>query len=99
MAKKRGRPIGSKKKVRRPKKVIEEIKAPDPPKEVQIPEIPEIEDRMLRYSPRTSQTSMRNKPRCCPECQAMPVVTIQRRRYWTAYRCRKCGHRWDMGTR
>ena len=75
------------------------IKTPDPPKEVQTPEIPEIEDRMLRYSPRTSQTSMRNKPRCCPECQAMPVVTVQRRRHWAVYRCRECGHRWEVGKR
>jgi len=44
----------------------------------------EPQDRMLRY---------RKPP--CPECNASPVVTIQRRGPYASYRCRACGFRFE----
>jgi hypothetical protein len=44
------------------------------------------EDRMTRY---------RRNPRC-PACDAHPTVCIQRRGAWAAFRCRHCGHRFEV---
>jgi len=44
----------------------------------------EPQDRMLRY---------RKPP--CPECNASPVVTIQRRGPYASYRCRACGFHFE----
>lgn len=46
----------------------------------------EPEDRMMRY---------RRNPRC-PACDAHPVVCTQRRGAWAQFRCRECGHRWEV---
>jgi len=43
-------------------------------------------DRMLRYR--------RNAP--CPECQAHPVVCMMRRPGYSKFRCRQCGHVWEI---
>ncbi len=47
----------------------------------------QIEDRMLHY--RRSQG--------CPECKALPVVCMQKKGDYAAYRCRSCGLRWEVG--
>lgn len=46
----------------------------------------EYGDRMLRHR--------RNPP--CPKCGAHPSVCTQRRGAWAAFRCRQCGHRWEV---
>ena len=43
-------------------------------------------DRMLRY---------KRNPRC-PECDAHPVICTIRRISYKAFRCRMCGHRWEI---
>jgi DNA-directed RNA polymerase subunit M/transcription elongation factor TFIIS len=43
-------------------------------------------DRMMRYR--------RTPP--CPACGAHPVVCTQRRGAYAAFRCRQCGHRWEV---
>jgi len=45
-----------------------------------------IQDRMLRYG----------KPRMCPKCGAMPVVTMMKRNEYRLFRCRECSHRWEV---
>ena len=87
MARKRGRP----KKVKKP--VIKELKLPEfveapVPELIAAPQVEVIQDRMARYG--------YQKPRVCPECRAMPVVTMLKRRDYALYRCRKCGHRWEI---
>lgn len=44
------------------------------------------QDRMLRY---------KRNPRC-PECDAHPVICTIRRISYKAFRCRMCGHRWEV---
>ena len=43
-------------------------------------------DRMLRY---------KRNPRC-PVCDAHPVICTIRRISYKAFRCRMCGHRWEV---
>ncbi len=95
------------KKQRRPKKVKpipeEIVKTPVetttiilPPatrEVVPIPElietkIPALQDRMMRYAYR--------KPRSCPQCAASPVITRMKRKNYALYRCRACGHQWEI---
>jgi len=56
---------------------------PVPTEELQTT-MAEPQDRMLRY---------RKPP--CPECNASPVVTIQRRGPYASYRCRACGFHFE----
>ena len=74
------------KKAKKPEKLPE--KAVDiEPEALVVPVTPDqIEDRMLRYS----------KP-SCPECDAFPVVCMGKRGPVASYRCRMCGHRWEVG--
>jgi len=84
--KKRGRP----KKVKDPAPIIEELEIPDIV-EAPIPELlaaPVIQDRMMHYG--------YQKPRYCPECRSMPVVTMLKRRDYALYRCRACGYKWEI---
>ncbi len=47
------------------------------------------EDRVLRY---------RMNPRC-PECSAHPTVCMTRRKFYGFFRCRICGHRFEVDRR
>jgi len=85
---KRGRPkkIDAKpKRGRPPKKAVKPIEAPAPIDPA--PVSTEIQDRMMRYR--------RSAP--CPECGARPVVCMMKRQNYAAFRCRQCGHRWEVG--
>jgi predicted RNA-binding Zn-ribbon protein involved in translation (DUF1610 family) len=53
------------------------------------PEVPLMQDRMLRYR--------RNMP--CPACGNHPNICMMRRGNYAAFRCRSCGHRWEVGER
>ena len=98
MAKKRGRPKkvkpASKAKVKQVAnypafvKLPEVVEAPAP-ELIAAPQVEVIQDRMARYG--------YQKPRVCPECRAMPVVTMLKRRDYALYRCRECGHKWEIG--
>ena len=44
------------------------------------------EDRILRY---------RRNPQC-PQCGAHPVICTIRRISYRVFRCRMCGHRWEV---
>jgi len=81
--KKRGRP---KKAIQKPvkKSAKKQIVKKQPEKRTAA-----IFDRMLRYK--------RNPP--CPECDAHPVVCMMRREKYAAFRCRECGHRWEVDNR
>lgn len=63
--------------------------APSEVTEELIPVAPsEIQDRMMIYrNPRHLH---------CPECDAHPVVCMQQRGSHAIYRCRLCGHRWEV---
>ena len=62
--------------------------------EVEVDPSPQLEttmleggmDRMLRY---------KRNPRC-PKCDAHPVICTIRRISYMAFRCRICGHRWEV---
>jgi len=62
--------------------------------EVKVDPSPQLEttmleggpDRMLRY---------KNSPRC-PACDAHPVICMISRISYKAFRCRICGHRWEV---
>ena len=63
------------------------------PKTSEIPFTPEIqtavltpEDRVLRY---------RTNPRC-PSCDAHPTVCMIRRKNYGFFKCRTCGHRFEV---
>jgi len=63
------------------------------PTERTVDPIPELQntiinghDRMARYQ--------RHPP--CPKCDARPSVCMMRRGKFAAYRCRQCGHRWEV---
>lgn len=63
------------------------IQAEHEPEITEIPISPDqIQDRMMRYA--------RNP--ACPECAAHPVVCMMRRAGYAAFRCRECGHRWEV---
>jgi len=44
------------------------------------------QDRMMRYG---------RNPRC-PKCDAHPVICMVRRPRYKKFRCRVCGHRWEV---
>jgi hypothetical protein len=44
------------------------------------------DDRMKRYT----------KVNACPECKAFPVICTMRRQGYASFRCRECGHRWEI---
>jgi tRNA(Ile2) C34 agmatinyltransferase TiaS len=58
--------------------------APDPLM-LQTPEATAF-DRMARY---------RKNP-ICPQCAAHPVVCIMRMPGYAVFRCRQCGHKWEV---
>ena len=43
-------------------------------------------DRMARHQ----------RSPACPKCDARPVVCMMRRPKFAAFRCRQCGHRWEV---
>ena len=47
---------------------------------------PPLEDRMARFS----------KNPQCPSCAAQPVVCVMRRPGHAVFRCRECGHKWEV---
>ena len=46
-----------------------------------------IQDRMLTY---------RRSYAACPICKAQPVICTMKRVNYRSYRCRECGHRWEV---
>lgn len=73
----------SKQTILRKKELKEEVNI-NPELETII--VKEGTDRMLRY---------KRNPRC-PECDAHPVICTIRRISYKAFRCRICGHRWEV---
>ena len=77
-----------------PKKTILRKKQPEIEEIVKVNPAPQLEttiiedgtDRMLRY---------KRNPHC-PECDAHPVICTIRRISYKAFRCRMCGHRWEV---
>ena len=65
---------------------VELVEAPTP-EPIQT-KIPAMQDRMMRYGYR--------KPRSCPQCSERPVVTRIKRKGYALYRCRACGHQWEI---
>lgn len=52
---------------------------------IQTPEAAPI-DRMARYQ---------RNPKC-PNCGAHPVICMMRRPGYSLFRCRQCGHKWEV---
>ena len=82
---KRGRP--QKKTIQEPPSAI--IARDIPPEELETT-IADVSDRMMHYAERPKGG------KCCPECSAFPVVTVQKRGAYASYRCRECGFRWEV---
>lgn len=79
----------------RPKKTKEKKDVITKPEKAEVRPDPVVQttavqpqDRMLRFR--------RNPP--CPKCDAHPVVCTQRRGDYAAFRCRQCGHRFEVGS-
>ena len=84
---KRGRPRKTK-KAQKVEPVVNEVLVSDPPVvDPPVVELGIIQDRIMRYR--------RSSP--CPQCQAHPVVCTMRRSNYAAFRCRRCGYRWEVG--
>lgn len=60
---------------------------PHPVPAIQTPDLP-LDDRMLRYQ--------RNP--ICPECAAHPVICMLRKPGRAIFRCRECGHKWEVAS-
>ena len=82
------------KQPKRPRKQIKRVPKQTKPEETEQIQTPQLEttmidsgeDRMLRY---------RRNPQC-PKCGAHPVICTIRRISYRAFRCRICGHRWEV---
>jgi len=67
-------------------KEISNVAEVNPTPQLETTMIDSGEDRMLRY---------RRNPQC-PQCGAHPVICTIRRISYKAFRCRMCGHRWEV---